>query len=187
MAADDARVPVKDARVVEVDGRAPAPDARVLLIGYGNPARGDDGLGPALAAAVAEWALDGVTVETDYQLHVEHAADAAEYDVVIFADADVVGPGPFRFRTLEPKTELSFTSHSVSPAGILGLAQRLFSARSRGYVLGIRGHAFGEFAEELSEEARRNLAVALAFMEKALRTRSFPDAAHPDEPVLTPG
>jgi hydrogenase maturation protease len=108
---------------------------------------------------VAEWELDGVTVETDYQLHVEHAADAAEYDVVIFADADVEGAGPFRFRRLEPKTELSFTSHSVSPAGVLGLARELFSARSRGYVLGIRGHAFGEFAEGLSEEARRNLSV----------------------------
>jgi hydrogenase maturation protease len=180
MAAEDARVPAKDTRV-------PAKDTRVLLIGFGNPARGDDGLGPALAAAVAGWELEGVTVETDYQLHVEHAADAAEYDVVIFADAEVEGTGPFRFRRLEPKTELSFTSHSVSPASVLGLARRLFSARSRGYVLGIRGHAFGEFAEGLSEEARRNLSVALAFMERALRTRSFPDAAHPDEPVLAPG
>jgi hydrogenase maturation protease len=175
-----------EARVLAVDGRAPAADSRVLLIGYGNPARGDDGLGPALAAAVARLDLEGVTVETDYQLHVEHAADAAEHDVVIFADADVEGAGPFRFRRLEPRSELSFTSHSVSPAGVLGLAQQLFSARSSGYVLGIRGHAFGEFAEGLSEEARRNLSDALAFIETVLRTRSFPEAAHPDEPVLAP-
>jgi hydrogenase maturation protease len=180
MTAKDHRVPAKDARGL-------AKDVRVLIIGYGNPARGDDGLGPSLAAAVAEWELDGVTVETDYQLHVEHAADAAECDVVIFADADVEGAGPFRFRRLEPKTELSFTSHSVSPAGVLGLARELFSARSTGYVLGIRGHAFGEFAEGLSEEARHNLSSALAFMETALRTRSFPETAHPDEPVLAPG
>ena len=187
MAAEDARVPAKNTRVVEVDGGAPAPDARVLLIGYGNPARGDDGLGPALAAAVAGLDLEGVTVETDYQLQVEHAADAADYDVVIFVDADMEGSGSFRFRRLEPKSELSFTSHSVSPAGVLGLARELFSARSRGYLMGIRGHAFGEFAEGLSEEARHNLSSALAFMETALRTRSFPETAHPDEPVLAPG
>jgi hydrogenase maturation protease len=178
---------VPEARAAAGDARGPATADRVLLIGFGNPARGDDGLGPALAAAVAGWDLDGVTVETDYQLHVEHAADAAEYEVVIFADAEVEGTGPFRFRRLEPKTELSFTSHSVSPASVLGLARQLFAAKGRGYVLGIRGHAFGEFAEGLSEEARGNLSVALAFMETALRTRSFPDAAHPDEPVLAPG
>ncbi len=164
-----------------------APGARVLLIGYGNPARGDDGLGPALAAAVGRLEIEGVAVESDYQLHVEHAADAAEYDVVIFADADMQQAEPFRFQRLEPKVELSFSSHSVSPAGVLGLARQLFSARMSGYLLGIRGHDFGEFAEGLSAEASRNLDGALAFIEAALRTRNFPETAQPDEPALAPG
>jgi len=163
------------------------PNARVLLIGYGNPARGDDGLGPALAAAVARLEMAGVTVESDYQLHVEHAADAAEHDVVIFADAEMGRDAPFSFRRLEPNPELSFTSHSVSPAGILGLAREFFEGTCSGYLLGIRGHVFGEFAEGLSVEASRNLHGALAFLEAALRARSFPETAHPDEPALAPG
>lgn len=44
---------------------------RILLIGYGNPGRGDDGLGPALAAAIEAMELPGVTVEADYQLMVD--------------------------------------------------------------------------------------------------------------------
>lgn len=163
------------------------PPARVLLIGYGNPARGDDGLGPALAAAVARLRIEGVTVESDYQLHVEHAADAARHDVVIFADAAVDQAEPLSFSRLVPKQELSFTSHSVSPAGVLGLAQRLFSSKLSGYSLGIRGHAFGEFTEGLSAEASRNLDDALAFIEIALRNRDFPETAKPDEPALAPG
>ena len=47
---------------------------KVLLIGYGNPGRLDDGLGPALAAAVEKLAIPGVTVDADYQLNVEDAA-----------------------------------------------------------------------------------------------------------------
>ena len=44
-----------------------------LLIGYGNPGRGDDGLGPAFARRIAARGLPGVTVEIDYQLTVDHA------------------------------------------------------------------------------------------------------------------
>ena len=63
-------------------------DKRILLIGYGNPGRADDGLGPALADRIEALDLPGLTVESDYQLSIEHAALAAGHDIVIFADAD---------------------------------------------------------------------------------------------------
>ena len=44
------------------------PTRRILVIGYGNPGRRDDGLGPALAARLEALALPGVTVESDFQL-----------------------------------------------------------------------------------------------------------------------
>ena len=70
---------------------------KVLLIAYGNPGRLDDGLGPAVADAVQRIGLPSVTIESCYQLAVEHAEAAARHDVVIFADADASGPAPFRF------------------------------------------------------------------------------------------
>jgi len=149
--------------------------ARILLIGYGNPGRLDDGLGPALAAAVERLALPGVTVDADYQLTVEHAASVADNDVVVFADADVVGAEPFSLRRIDPDPEpvVSFSSHSAEPHQILALAHRLFGARTRGYVLAIRGYAFDEFGEGLSDGARANLTAALRFIEPHLRERSF--------------
>ena len=50
---------------------------RILLIGYGNPARVDDGLGPALAKAIEQLGLADITVETGYQLQVEDACQVA--------------------------------------------------------------------------------------------------------------
>ena len=47
----------------------PMRQPRVLVIGYGNPARGDDGLGPGAGGeARAPGDSPGVTVEIDYQL-----------------------------------------------------------------------------------------------------------------------
>jgi hypothetical protein len=71
---------------------------RVLVIGYGNPGRADDGLGPALATALEALRIPGLTVESDYQLSIEHAAMAAEHDIVVFADADPLADGPFSLR-----------------------------------------------------------------------------------------
>ncbi|MGD8451158.1 MAG: hydrogenase maturation protease [Phycisphaerae bacterium] len=159
---------------------------RVLVIGYGNPGRLDDGLGPALAAWLEELALRDVTVEANYQLSVEDGAQAAEHDVVIFADAALRGSEPFFFRRLRvpEKAELGFSTHSVEPAGVMAVAHKLFGARTTGYVLGIRGYAFDRFGEELSEQARANLAAATAFLEGVLRSGVFDEVgAAPEDAV----
>jgi hydrogenase maturation protease len=170
-----------------------ASEPRILVIGYGNPGRRDDGLGPALAAALERLDLPGVTVDSDYQLTVEHAAAVAEHDAVVFADAAVAGPGsvgvppaaehgdakrrhgtlPFWFQPIVAERPAIFSSHSVSPASVLGLAEELFGVRTDGYVLAIRGYEFDTFGEGLSLLARDNLARAVEFLESVIRGRSF--------------
>ncbi len=151
---------------------------KVLLIGYGNPGRLDDGLGPALAEAIEKKRLDGVTVDSDYQLVVEDAAQAAGYDVVVFADAAVKGREPFSFARIEPQgTELSFSSHSCEPGAVLAMARDMFNGDPRGYALGIRGYEFNEFGERLSPRARENLEAASSFIEGVIRNGLYEDAA----------
>ena len=161
------------------------PARKVLLIGYGNPGRLDDGLGPALAAAFEAAEQPGLTVESNYQLSVEDAEAAGRHDVVIFADASVAGTEPFFFRRLEPHAELSFSSHSVSPAGVLALAHDLFSAPVRGYALGIRGYEFNEFGEALSQRARVNLAAAIEFLRQVLLDGNFCEVGSESDPALS--
>jgi hydrogenase maturation protease len=148
----------------------------VLVIGYGNPGRLDDGLGPAFAAAFEELGVPGVTVESGYQLAVEDARTLADYDVVVFVDASLTAPDPFSFERVEPKASASFSSHIVEPGGVVALAQQLYKAKTEAYALGIRGHAFDEFGETLSAQAQANMAAALAFLERVVREGSFAEA-----------
>ncbi len=150
---------------------------RLLLLGIGNPGRQDDGLGPALAEALAARGIPGLAVDADYQLTVEDAAAVAECDLCLFADADAAGPGPFSLREVVARESLEFSSHGVEPDAVLGLSRRLFGKSPKAFVFGIRGYAFGELAEGLSAGARENLEQALAFLEPVLREGRFEETA----------
>ncbi len=144
--------------------------AKMLVIGYGNPGRLDDGLGPRLAEQLEPCSSDTVTVDADYQLQVEYAEQVAQHDVVIFADAAVSGREPFYVAEVEPVSSVSFSSHSLGPGEVLGLARDLFKAQTRGFVVGIRGYEFDEFGERLSAGAQANLAAALEFVHSVLKS-----------------
>jgi hydrogenase maturation protease len=146
---------------------------KILFIGYGNPGRLDDGLGPALAARIEALSLKGTTVETDYQLGVENAFGVSRHEVVIFADAAVRGRAPFFFKEIHPRSPLSLGSHSVSPEAVLFFAEKLFHSRARAYVLGIRGYEFNGYNERLSERAEKNLEEAFQFVVKLVQSGNF--------------
>jgi hydrogenase maturation protease len=152
---------------------AQARDKNVLLLCYGNPGRGDDGLGALVAQTMERLALPGVSVDCDYQLTVEDSVAASEHDVVIFVDADASGPEPFSFYPIAARPMQSFTSHSLAPEDVLGLVEQIFNRRPRGYVLGIRGYQFAPFTERVSNQAAHNLQLALRFLENSLRTDTF--------------
>jgi len=54
--------------------------------------------------------------------------------VVVFADADAAGPGPFTFREVEPEAAVGFSSHSVLPGALVTFARELFGARAPPFV-----------------------------------------------------
>lgn len=140
------------------------PVPRLLLIGYGNPGRGDDGLGPALAAEIAALGLAGVTVDIDYQLTVDHAAMIAAQDVVVFADAMIGLDRPYRFAPVGTAAPTALGSHDVSPEAALALAGLLFGHAPPAWILAIAGRDFGEVKEGLSLPAGANLIAAVAFL-----------------------
>jgi len=146
------------------------------VLAYGNPSRQDDGLGPALAEALEHEALPNVTIDIDYQLTIENAAQVAEHDTVIFVDAAVDGREPFYFRKVEPKESASFSTHSVEPEAVLFLAKTCFDASPSAYVLGIRGYDFEGFGESLSGQAQSNLTEALDFINNVVLSGNFEQA-----------
>jgi len=146
---------------------------KILLIGFGNPARADDGLGPALAEKIESKNLSLVTVEADYQLTIEDSAQVAEHDIVIFADASADGAEPFSFEPVEAKYSDGFSTHSVEPAHIMALAENLFGSKAKGFILGIRGYEFDRFGEGLTDKAKANLKKAVDFFEGYIQRKTM--------------
>jgi len=138
-----------------VSGRAP-----VLVLAVGNPSRGDDALGPELAARVEAAALPGVEVITEFQLQVENALDLEGRERVVFVDAGTGTPGPFELRRVSPAAEFLHTSHAISPEAVLATYRRVTGNEPpEAWVLCVRGEAF-ELGEGLSEPAAANLEAA---------------------------
>ncbi len=157
----------------------------LLLIGYGNPGRLDDGLGPAFAAAVEGMGLEGVTVDADYQLTVEHAAAVAGHGLVLFADAAVRGPAPFALYPVAPTDEgAGFSTHSVSSGAVMALARDLFGAAPPAWAIGLRGYDFDGFGERLGERASAHLKAALRALTPALRAATLSEAVRALEPWM---
>jgi hydrogenase maturation protease len=143
-----------------------------LVIGYGNPGRLDDGLGPAFAEQIQALQLPGVCVESNYQLNVEDAELISKFDLVVFADASVDAHAPFDFGPLHATPPIvGFSSHSITAESLLGLAVELFDAAPPAYAMAIRGYKFNEFGESISDAAADNLAGAVGFFREWVLTR----------------
>ena len=157
----------------ETSSRAAGNKARPILIyGFGNPGRQDDGLGPALVAELEAWAqtegLSGIVFDSNYQLNVEDALAVAESRAVVFVDASKEGQAPFEFRPLAPQKEISFSTHAMPPESVLALADELYGARPPAWLLAIRGEAWEPNAA-LSAAALAHLAAAREFLQAWLR------------------
>ncbi|MBI3795038.1 MAG: hypothetical protein HY280_09980 [Nitrospinae bacterium] len=134
----------------------------------------DDGLGPAFASRMECLNITGLSIESDYQLVVEHALEISKFETAIFADASLNSPPPFTFEEIIKTPSGKFNGHSLAPEEVLHFAKTMFSAKTRGFLLGIRGYEFNGFGEKLSDEAEKNLNEAVAFLEKAFKSPNGP-------------
>jgi len=148
---------------------APSREPRVLVLGYGNPGRQDDGLGPAAVVEIERLGWPNLTAFDNYQLNIEDAMDVADHDVVWFVDAAKDGPSPFAVRELSPASSIEFTSHLMRPEAILAIARQCYGATPQAFLLAIRGYDF-EFIEALTPGAVDNLGAALVMLTDRIRT-----------------
>jgi hydrogenase maturation protease len=140
----------------------------VLVLGYGNPGRRDDGLGPAIVEELAGLSLPGVSAESDYQLSIEAAAELAMADRAVFVDAALEGPEPFRARLLEPSPTISFSTHAFGPESLLAVCEQAYQRAPQAVLVGVRGYEF-DIAEGLTSGAQANSRAALEFIRKLIQ------------------
>ena len=150
---------------------------QLLVYGYGNPGRQDDGLGIELVNKLEDWAaengLDNIEFENNYQLNIEDAEAISNKDLVIFADASKEDIEDFYLSKIDGSGKLSFTTHAASPAYVLELCKELFQKEPLVLLLHIKGYEW-EFKEEISPGAQKNLDRAVEYLKPILEDPSLP-------------
>lgn len=130
----------------------------ILLIGYGNPLRTDDGVGQVVADEIANspetWSFRG-SLETIacHQLLPEHAEAISTADRVVFVDAEA-GPEPGRItvRAIEPDAAGSAGMiHDFTPQTLLAYAELLYGHAPPARLITVSGYSF-DHGEGLTEK-----------------------------------
>ncbi len=144
---------------------------QILIYGYGNPGRQDDGLGIALTQKLEAWVsenqIEGVDFDNNYQLNIEDAAAIAIKDLVIFADASEEDIEDFCLSQVDGSSKVSFTTHAATPGYIVQLCKELFQKEPLVLLLHIKGYEWA-FQEGFSDGAKENLDQAIEFMQTLL-------------------
>jgi hydrogenase maturation protease len=138
--------------------------ALVLVIGYGNELRGDDGVGPRVARAVAGWHLPHVRALAMHQLTPELAEGVARAAAVVFVDACPGSDrGALRTETLQPEPGASPMGHVSDPRWLLALARDLYGRVPEALLVTVRADNL-DYSLGLSPRAERGLVKALRYL-----------------------
>ena len=97
---------------------------RLVVFGWGNDARGDDGLGPLLLARMEGAGFPEVTTIEDFQLQIEHALDLDGAEAALFIDAGRDTPAPFAFTEIAPRRVVTHSTHAIAPEAVLDICAR---------------------------------------------------------------
>lgn len=149
---------------------------KVLIIGYGNPLRGDDGIGPYAVDCLRDDLTDAVAINaaqpdslgcsaitflTPMQLTPELAEPISRAARVVFIDARTDGvPGAIHAQRLHPGNTTSTLTHHTDPAALLALAQALYGTCPDAVIFSVTGQSFG-YEEGLAHVVKDALPILI--------------------------
>ena len=134
----------------------------VLLIGYGNTLRGDDGLGPRVADAVEAWRIPGVRCISAHQLTPEMADAVSAAGTVLFVDA-AADPALAVVTATSVVPMGDGVGHASTPGSLLALTLLSYGRCPPALLIALPAERF-DFGEALSAKGERSLAEALALV-----------------------
>jgi hydrogenase maturation protease len=137
---------------------------KILIIGWGNPLRGDDGVGWRAAERLAELlAGRDAAVRVSHQLLPEYAEEISRSQIVIFIDAACgnISTGEVRIERVEPRRSPNAAfSHQMDPPALLGMSEALYGRCPEAIFFTVAGRSFG-YGEKLSAEVESQLPALL--------------------------
>jgi hydrogenase maturation protease len=132
----------------------------LLLIGYGNTLRSDDGVGPKVVEKVAALKLPGIQTLSCDLLTPELADPISRAETVVFIDAAIDAPQRVQLRPLAPAASSQIMAHAADPRTMLALARDIFGHAPKAWWLTIPVENIG-IGEEFSALAKQGVASAI--------------------------
>ena len=140
-------------------------EAELLVIGYGNSLRRDDGVGPRVAEAIEALNLPSVRVLDCQLLSPEYADPIARARRVIFVDAAVDEMDGVKFRRLVPGETSQLMAHAADPRTMLALARDVFGRTPEAWWLTIPAIHLG-FGMDYSPETEAGFHTAVVEIQR---------------------
>lgn len=141
--------------------------AGVLIVGYGNRLRSDDGLGVRAAEELSRTnPIAGTEILVRHQLTPELAETISHVEKVFFIDASRQGlPGEIRCTPVSPHHPDVLFAHQLTPEILLSLCFELYGARPQAFEISLCGECF-----ELGDQLSPKVAAALPDLVEFVKT-----------------
>jgi len=146
-----------------------------LILGIGNPLRGDDGLGWVVAEQLAQAGDLACSVQMVHQLTPELAEHMAAAALVVMIDATREGePGDVRLRPLSSSVQQlgAVGTHHTTPEELVGLTRAVYGHCPPVVVITMTGADFC-LGEHLSPVVERKIVLVCAVV------RQLAASSHP--------
>ncbi|MGA7932301.1 MAG: hydrogenase maturation protease [Kovacikia sp.] len=142
----------------------------ILVIGYGNPLRRDDGVGQQIAKQIATWNLPNVEAIAAHQLTPEVVESLARVDRAIFIDAYRATADPeIQVKPVELARSGMTSGHWCEPQVLLAMTQVLYDYHPQAWWVMVPGVNF-ELGDKLSPIAEQGMVAALAEVEHLIKS-----------------
>ncbi|HEU5092783.1 MAG TPA: hydrogenase maturation protease [Nitrospira sp.] len=160
---------------------------QLLLLGYGNPDREDDGVAWHILRALTrklglaapgsyedefpEFAL--IDFAFHLQLTPEMAEDISAYESVCFIDAHTGNiPEPVRLIEVESEFQASPFTHHLTPQSLLSMCETIYGRKPDAALVSVLGHRF-LFSRQLSAETEKLVPDAVELIWGWMKTRQI--------------
>ena len=134
------------------------PSNQLSIVGFGNPQRRDDGIGPYIVGQLKSDLKAYGTIGFLSVRHPEPSIVEALHgsDQILFIDATIrVLTCGWQLNRIQPDTDaLPFTTHHFTPMAILGMIKIIYGQSPPAWVLAVEGCDFG-FGHQLTATAQK--------------------------------
>jgi hydrogenase maturation protease len=159
----------------------------LLLIGYGNPDREDDGvawhilhaitlkLGLPAPESYEDEFPETAQIDLDFHLQLtpEMAEDISTYEYVCFIDAHTGSiPEPVRLIDVESEFQHSPFTHHLTPQSLLSMCETIYHKKPDAALVSVLGYRF-LFTRQLSEETTRLVPQAVQLIWDWMKDRNI--------------